>query len=523
MKMKSFFFLILVSFISITSPKVSANSDILLSEGGGPTINPTWTSRTSSSPTSFSNDSVLVGDHVIIQNTWSDAVPYEPSEDEIVSSSISLSSGFYYNTTGNFTDPQGADDWPVPLSGDNYHWETVVGINSGDNVSVELQSSADPSFDVYEWEDANADGKVQSDELVGTAFISVDDGGDGATESGLFIAPDVMNIAIRIFCWNYTWVQGANYTLTVDTILVVEKTENGKSVSLDTYEIGRNKTMSVTFTAWTVNGSVYTDTLYNVTFSNYFAPVVQLLSPLGVGYFEDTVNITWTCFDVNMDDEHFFDLFLSADGGVTFQLLAKGVTDTNYTWNSAAYPYRDNYVIMVCAYDNDTVSQLGDPDNMGYWPGLTDSVVSGFTSTGMPGVEPGPPNCNVYIDSHPDDSEYTEGSSGNEIVWKIKYYYGDHASYSIYIDDVIQQTGEISRYDNVTMAIDGLSLGAHNITLHIHADNDDFDTVLVTVVPFIPSNETYPFPWLLVQVLVGGVSMAIVFALFMIQSKSSKD
>ncbi|MHA1928483.1 MAG: hypothetical protein ACTSV2_07885 [Candidatus Thorarchaeota archaeon] len=365
-----------------------------------PTCTPKWTSRTSRMSTSFTDNSVLVGDHVVIQNIWKDIIPDDPINDEIVISRISLTDG----------------------------------------------------------------------------------------------------------------------------ILHFEKTESSTFVNFDTYELGKNITMSITFTAWTRRGRVFTHTLHNVSFCNFFQPEVQLTHPIGGEDIDGLYIVRWTCTDVNLDDEHFFSIMFSADGGDSFYPLIKNITNTRYVWDSEPFDIRDTYVIQVCAYDNDTAFQLGDTNVDGYWPGLNSSSMSGLFTVGGTGGQPPIHNRDVFIASHPDDSEYVEGSSGNAILWGVSYNPGFQASYSIYVDDVIQQTGYISRYDNVTIAIDGLSPGVHNITLHIHASNDDFDTVLVTVVPISTSHEEdFQFPWWFVLVIIGEASVTILIVLLAIRKRFSKN
>ena len=349
-------------------------------------IDPTWTSRTDTTPASFDDGDTLVGDHVVISNVWTLDSPTNLPEYNITSTMLSFLSGLYYENTGTLTDPQGVDDWPVPINGDNFHWETVDGINGGDTVYVEFQSVADPSFDVYEWEDANTDGEVQIDELVGTAFISVDNGGGGVTESGSFVAPNDMSIAIRIFTWAWAWHAGDEYTIIVDTRVSIDVNSLTETVLYDTYDLERNAEMTVQYTAWTNTDVYFVYLLGDVTFENFFAPEVTITAPEAGDVSTGDVVITWTVTDDNADDEHFFEVLLSADGGDTFQLLAKNVTGPTYTWDSSGFLIKSTYVIMVRVFDNDAVENPTAIATEAYWPGMTDSDVSGEFTAGD--VEP---------------------------------------------------------------------------------------------------------------------------------------
>lgn len=217
-------------------------------------VNATWTSRTSATPTSFTDGDTLVGDHVVIKNIWTMVSPVETPE-------------YYINMTG------------ISLNGSLY-----------------------------------------------------------------------------------------------------ETTNDSTSISCDTYELEQNATVNVTLIAWTNNGSIFIHELGNVTFHNFFTPEVDITEPLDIVEPVGDIVIKWTVTDNNADDEHFFEVLLSADGGDTFQLLARNLTGLTFTWDSSGFLIKATFVIMVRVFDNDAVENPNGISTGDYWPGLYDFDVTGTWS-----------------------------------------------------------------------------------------------------------------------------------------------
>jgi hypothetical protein len=362
----------------------------------------TWTSRTSTTPTALSADDVVAGDHVVLESNWTiPAVAGLPEYSIITGSRLALLSGLYAVRTGTYADPQGTDDWPIALIlTDLYVWETVEGISEGDVVQIDLdaQGGADPSFDVWSWDDLNTDGLVDLDEIGGAAYLIVDNGGSGAAESGSYSSPASEDIAIRVFCWAWQY-HGDDYVLTVDTRSSQDiNSEAGTQfhTSLDTYTLLRNITMDIYLYCWTETDVVWIVDFGKLTFQNFFTPVIDVNAPIDLG--SDSWNFTWTASDLNADDETYFSVWLSSDGGSTFQLLRQNLTESFFVWNANGFQEGD-YVYRVRVYDLDfgTMVYSGDPligdvplNGVGtppssYWPGLfSDDVSASFTAGNVP-------------------------------------------------------------------------------------------------------------------------------------------
>jgi len=349
-----------------------------------------WTSRTMTTPTPYYNGNNIVGDHVVITNTWS--VPTIPGVPEyaLASTKTTLLSGLYVEMTGSYANPGGVDDWPISVSLTNlYTWETVEGINAGDVVRVVLdaQNGADPSFDVWTWDDENDDGEVSLDEIGDASLLSVDNGGGGGVESGQYTAADTGAIAIRVFCWDYSFA-GQNYKLTVDTrASAISLSEAGTPAytEYDTYLMLRNVTVAVIFTCYTTTNLVHVVQFPGVTFSNYFKPHVTVGVPSETT--ADHFNLTWSSTDQNADDVAYYSIWLSRDGGATYALLLQNTTGTFYVWDSTTW-VEANYTLRVRAYSCDFSLGLCDVSEnppTGYWPAdFTDAFTAPFAAGGIP-------------------------------------------------------------------------------------------------------------------------------------------
>ncbi|MHA1943971.1 MAG: hypothetical protein ACW96M_06210, partial [Candidatus Thorarchaeota archaeon] len=346
------------------------------------TSTPTYTTNTMGTPTAFGGTDVLVGDHVVIDSVWTiPGVTGVPEYSTITNSRISLLSGLYIPIIGTYADPDGYDNWPVPLANEGtYNWHGVHGINAGDvcTVSIDSQGGADPAIRVYPWVDANTDDLVTLDEVdTDTILIDQDAGTTGDGETGSFAATVSMSIAILVFNFDYVYAPGVHYLLEVDTRVAVEldnEVATPEQVIYDTYDFQRNITIDVQLTCWTETDVVWTVLLPAVSFLNFFAPEIAVNAPVDLG--GDLWNFTWTATDSNADDLMSFYVWLSSDGGSTFQLLRPNHTETFLVWNADGFLIQD-YVYRVEAYDNDQAYlvdglPLGTVDDPPYsfWPGL---------------------------------------------------------------------------------------------------------------------------------------------------------
>jgi hypothetical protein len=126
---------------------------------------------------------------------------------------------------------------------------------------------------------------------------------------------------------------------------------NDTTVEIDTRRLGNNATCTVNVTAWLFNGTVISHNISDVFIGNFFEPQIELITPNGGEVLTDPWNVTWTAYDNNTDETLEFEVLVSADGGVTFQLLSAGITESWYVWDSAGFLNQSTYVIEVRVTD----------------------------------------------------------------------------------------------------------------------------------------------------------------------------
>jgi hypothetical protein len=213
-------------------------------------------------------------------------------------------------------------------------------------------------------------------------------GGDMASsahpEVGSFTAAEDGDIVFGILDYAN---DGGYYYLTVDTRLGLEPARAYASeFEIDTYFLLANQTYSVLVDSDTGTNLRYTVETPNIFIGNFFAPEVTVNAPDDLG--SNVFNFTWTITDLNADDVHYSSVWLSADGGVSYQVIARNLTDTFYVWDSSGFLERDNYKVRIRSFSVD----FSDPpglaavdDEANYWPGdFGDGFSPEFTAGDVP-------------------------------------------------------------------------------------------------------------------------------------------
>jgi hypothetical protein len=288
----------------------------------------------------------------------------------------------------------------------------------------------------------------------------------------------------------------------------------GSTVSLDTYFLATNGSYSIellTTDSLDQNASaVYED----VFLGNFFAPVVEVDEPVEVA--EGVYNVTWACNDQNQDEVHFYDVWISTDGGVSYQLLARNLTLTWFVWNSSGFLVSTESIWRIRAYSVDFSLYAGPFLNL-----PSDYVPGDYGDGFFIGWNDGIPYWDNIGVSHPSDFTFTAGTSGQEIRWLLSFWggigiVGYELHYTVYRDDAIMITDTLaiaSEEDQyIIVTLDGFSPGVHNMTLSFANPGPlggvVADTVLVHVVAVTPGVED-----LIVFVLAGTFVGVVVLAL----------
>ncbi len=186
------------------------------------------------------------------------------------------------------------------------------------------------------------------------------------------------------------------------------------------------------------------------------------------------LNITWIATDLNFDSYVCYINDIASNWG--------------YIWTSG-YPiviYLDDYDLSAGIY-NITI-EVGDA----YGNNATDTVFVTVTDTTAPNID------------EPENIEYGEGTTGNNIAWTATDY--NSGTYVIYWNDTEVDSGTWLSGTPIVFDLDALSLsaGIHNITIVVSDayGNNVTDTVIVTVVVVITEfNSMYNFSIILVSCL----------------------
>ncbi|TXT55128.1 MAG: exported protein of unknown function [Candidatus Thorarchaeota archaeon] len=335
----------------------------------------TWSSVDDPAGGTFQDGDTLSGDHVTLNATYA---PFELSnmpEFEVAGMSMSLLSGVYAVQTGTLVIPDGSYD---PFSGaidtTQFAWEYVAGIKNGDTVDMVVDfTNGDCDIMVW-WADTDNSSWTYGNNLMADDMATGDH-----PEVGQFTANRDGTLAVGVFCYD---LQAGTYEVEVDTRTGKTESSTTNTVLFDTYQMYKNGDFQIKITAETDTNIGYSVNLAAVTLVNLHAPELSNITVSGTGAVK---TIDWEVTDLNANDEHIYELYLSQDGGTTYQLLASGFKDSEYSWDSEGFIERDTYKIQVVVVDNDTVEQ---PAGFEYWPGLSDEIES---ETFSAGTEEAPP------------------------------------------------------------------------------------------------------------------------------------
>jgi hypothetical protein len=215
-------------------------------------------------------------------------------------------------------------------------------------------------------------------------------GGQMATgahpEIGSFTADRSGDVDFGIL--NYDGAAGT-YDLSVDTRLGLEPARvYADNFQLDTYYLLANQTYAVLVDSDTGVNIRYTLEYADIFIGNFFAPEVTVDTPTDLG--SNVFEFSWSSTDRNADDTNYYSVWLSSDGGVSYNVLARNLTGTTYQWDSSGF-LEQEYIVRVRAYSLDFTTTVDDwPDGVEineetYWPGdFGDGFSDPFTAGDVP-------------------------------------------------------------------------------------------------------------------------------------------
>ena len=344
-----------------------------------PTLTLSWYSRDHPTQTVLTAGGTASGDHVVLNATWTDAVLPGMPDYQITTTEMKVLRGLLSIQTGDLVPPTaGYNPFAGPIQLDEFGWVFVPGIEEGDNVRVSVDFS-NGDCDVMGWW-AGTDNTTWT---YGNNLLADQMATGAKPEVGSFIAGRDGTLAIGVF--DYDGSTGT-FEVTVDTRAGLEPAAvDGKTFELDTYPLGTNGVFAVAIASDTGTNVKFSLEFAGITLINYFAPELSNIAVSGAGAVK---TITWDVSDVNADDTHTFEVLLSADDGVTWQLLDKDLTAHTYSWDSTGF-YTRSYKVEVRVADSYglTDSIISEPFNGGTINTVTETTTTTTTTTTATGIE----------------------------------------------------------------------------------------------------------------------------------------
>ena len=291
---------------------------------------------------SVADGDTVWGDHVVLNASYPEFnLPAMP-EFEIGSTRLGFLAGVYYQHTGNQVVPSASYDpyTGAPLDLTQFAFEYVSGINEGDVVHVTCSFNIGDTDVFAYWASSDNSTWTYANDLMQNDMAT-----SANPETATFTASQSGTLVFAIFDYS---VQAGQYTLTVDSRVGVYATASAAQVTYDTYNLGKNGTYGVQVYATTFTNLDYTVEYSNITFDNYFKPYMHTVTTSGSGAIK---TIAWTYSDLNAQDNHTFQVYISGDDGETYQLIATGITALSYQWDSTGFTHK-NYKAMVRVTDS---------------------------------------------------------------------------------------------------------------------------------------------------------------------------
>lgn len=336
-----------------------------------PTLTLSYRSNNNPAYTAITAGGTASGDHVRINATWTDAVLQGMPDYKVTSIEMRLLKGVLFTRTVDLVIPESGYDpttgYPssaTPLELDQFVWVLVPGITVGANVRISIDFTV-ADCDIYGyWADTDNSTWTWQTDILELEMVS-----GAVPEHTSFVSERDGTLALGLF--DYSGEAGEAY-VTVDTRAGIEPSSvYGNTFEIDTYLLGNIGGFSVLVSSDSGTNLVFSREIAGLTFENFFSPQIASVTVTGTGAVK---TITWTAAsDLNVGDEHFYEIYLSSDNGVTYQLMAVHQSATSYAWDSTGF-LQTNYTVKILAFDNDPAYNNASYGH--YWPGLTGSRVS---------------------------------------------------------------------------------------------------------------------------------------------------
>ena len=403
-----------------------------------------WTSNDMTVATPITNHSYLHGDHVTINAAWSNT--------STMNAKLEFYSGIISKKTQSLVIPNPAyNPYVGVIDVSQFSWIYVDNIKQNEYVNI-VADFNNSNCDIMAWWADTDNGTWKfSNNLLGSSMIT-----DIKPENGSFIASRDGELAIGCFdfdlnpgIWTITVTSGSKY---------IVGPVNNHTLKFDTYSYLNDGTWSIRFSG-KINETPLIVVLVNVTISNSFAPVVEILTPNG-GQISGNYGISWNSTDINVDDILAHEVRVSNDGGVTFMLLATHYNDSSIIWNQTGWIRLSSYVVKVIASDGVLLGSDTSDSNVT----AGDPLINDFDKPIILG-----PKVIIF--------EYT-----NETItlsWLVSDFHANE--YTILLNDTPYEIG-IWSSGNLTIQFENYTIGIYNFTVIVNdtsSNRNSLNTILI--------------------------------------------
>jgi hypothetical protein len=341
-----------------------------------------------------------------------------------------------------------------------YAWVRVDGIAIGDFVDIKLdwltQSGLEGDCEVLAfWADTDNSTWTYNNNLLGRQMCT-----DEKPERGSFYADQSGALMIGIYC---AAGYGGTYSLTVDFRNMFYNLEMSNEVILPIWDfIFLNSTCCLDFIGYAEDGTQFIERFTGITFNGLFSPEIQQIDISGS---LETPFISWNVTDRNVNETIRSSLYVSSDGGSSYDILLRNTLATSYEWDATSHPLH-NYKVRLTVTDS---KELQDTDYSSFFEAGVETPLS---------------------ISHPDDIEYVEGAMGETLTWYPRC--GVALQYRVTLDGQSYRSGTWQQ-GQLRIILGTLSVGTHvfNITLtEPISEKQVSDSVNVTVLSDTPDDST---------------------------------
>ncbi len=412
-----------------------------------PGIDLSWTSNSFTDPKPIENFSECTGDHVRLTASFDSDIHNE----SVTSCGVTFTRGDILTfTLAPVIPSENYNPFLVNrINFSEFEWVFIEDLDQGDFIDLTgICYETDIDYLAW-WDDGNNNTWTYLNNLLVATMAT-----GNLIERGSFYSDRNGTLAIAVFNFGRLPV---NVTLIVDYRDEHSFVSETNQITIDTYAVfSSNVTTDIRLTAYSESNASISFDYVGVRLNNFFAPEIVNLSIESSGYLHQ---VTWNVFDINFLDTHEYEVFVSMDGGVAFQLLSTDLTETHYLWNSTTF-LEGVYLIRVRVTD-----PIGLRGN-----GLSSPFIAGGLYTII-----------EMTLNQPEDIQFIEGSQGNQIEWIPESEFP--LSYQIFLESDIISEG-LWTNASIIVQLDGLPVGLYELHLLLWYDlhNALEDTVQVQVV-----------------------------------------